>query len=104
MAQTVALETLTADDFAPHADAVFMLRTDAGDELPLTLVEIRKLGRPGAMGKGRQPFALEFDGPPDIPLPQRIYPLTHPEMGTLEIFLVPVGANAERRLYEAIFA
>jgi hypothetical protein len=105
MAQTVALETVTADDFAPYTGSVFTLCMDEGSELPLTLAEVRHLGRPGTIvGKGRAPFALEFDGPPDVPLPQCIYPLTHPVMGTLKIFLVPVGANADKRMYEAIFA
>ena len=104
MAQTIALETVTADDFTPHVGAVFTLHTGDGGELPFTLSDVRNLGLPGATGKGRLPFALEFDGPPEVPLPQHIYPLTHPEMGSLEIFLVPVGANADKRMYEAIFA
>jgi hypothetical protein len=104
MTQTVALEAVTADDFTPHVGAIFTLRTDDGGELSLTLAEVRRLGQSGVLGQGRSPFALEFDGPPDVPLSQRIYALTQPEMGTLEIFLVPVGANADKRMYEAIFA
>jgi hypothetical protein len=48
---------------------------------------------------GRVPFSLEFQGGPNPPLPQRIYRVEHDELGSLEIFLVPIAADR----YEAVF-
>jgi hypothetical protein len=50
------------------------------------------------------PFALEFSGPTEPALDQRIYRLGHPALGELEIFLVPIGIEpAGGRRYEAVF-
>jgi hypothetical protein len=34
---------------------------------------------------------------------QRIYPLDHETLGSLELFLVPIGPDERGLLYEAIF-
>jgi len=36
-------------------------------------------------------------------LPQAIYPLANPALGTLEIFLVPLGPQGDANSYEAVF-
>jgi len=36
-------------------------------------------------------------------LPQRTYDLVHPELGTLQIFIVPLGPQGGEMRYEAIF-
>lgn len=98
----VALDRLTADDFAPVQDSTFTLHLADG-EVPLRLTEVRGLSEPN-LGTGRRAaFSLLFSGPPNVPLPQQIYTLTHPAMGTLEIFLVPIAADAAQRRYEAVF-
>lgn len=52
----------------------------------------------------RQPFSLVFRGPPEGVLPQGLYPLEHPELGALEIFLVPFSRADDGVRYEAVFA
>ena len=53
----------------------------------------------------RAPFALQFRTPAVMGyVPQRIYALTHSVLGTVEIFLVPLGADADGMRYEAVFA
>ena len=52
---------------------------------------------------GRQPFRLRFRGPRDPLLAQSIYRLMHAGLGALEIFIVPIGRDAESTTYEAIF-
>ena len=69
--------------------------------IPLKLVQISSLGNSGAM-RG-EAYSLEFLGPRLPILPQRIYGLRNENMGELEIFLVPIGANQEGVRYEAIF-
>ena len=74
-------------------------------DVNLIEVEVRKL--PAAAGqppRSREPFSLLFRGPLDVVLPQRIYPLEHPDMGRFELFLVPIGPDAEGMRYEAVFS
>jgi hypothetical protein len=52
---------------------------------------------------GRQPFDLTFRGPREPLLPQAIHRLEHAALGPLEIFIVPIGQDADSTLYEAVF-
>jgi hypothetical protein len=90
---------LTVDSFLPAVGRPFAV----GDGLELELVEARALTAQAPDGF-RTPFRLEFRGPAEPVLEQRIHRLEHESLGTLEIFLVPVGANATGTTYEAIFA
>jgi len=49
------------------------------------------------------PFSLVLRGPVTPVLPQAIYPLRHPRLGLIELFLVPVGQDAQATRYEALF-
>jgi hypothetical protein len=51
----------------------------------------------------REPFSLLFEGPNASVLQQGTYLLAHAELGEQPLFLVPVGRNAERTTYQAIF-
>ena len=99
--ETVPLSAVSLETFSPHVNTAFTLHWE-GEECPLTLTEAS--GVRGGNPAKRQPFSLLFSGTPGRVFPQQIYPLTHPEMGRLEIFLVPVGASPEGTQYEAIFA
>ena len=52
----------------------------------------------------RRQFSLLFRGPVDPFLSQGTYRLDHAELGALDIFLVPIGPDAEGMRYEAVFA
>lgn len=94
------LASLTREDFASRIGEVFALRGEDG-ELSLRLTEAKPLA--ARAGAGREPFALLFQGPVAPRLAQGIQPLEHPQLGRLEIFLVPVGADEEGARYEAVF-
>jgi hypothetical protein len=100
------LDRLTATSFAPVVGDTFTLDAD-GTRLELELLEAR-LHDPEGPAEGesgaRAPFTLEFRGPVDPVLPQRIYGLEHPSFGTLEIFIVPVGRDDDGTAYEAVFS
>jgi len=102
MEETVSLSTLTADDFDPLVESSFTLHDGSGVELPLTLASVRRANS-NAARVNRAPFVLLFNSPPGRVLPQRIYAISHAKMGTLEIFIVPVGADADHVEYEAVF-
>ena len=50
-----------------------------------------------------EPFSLVLRGPRTPLLPQATYALRHPHLGKIELFLVPVGQDAEATRYEALF-
>jgi hypothetical protein len=102
------LETFTRESFASRLNEHFRLELDAARILDLELVELTSLGaqsaappRPGVAP--RAPFSVVFRGPRDPVLPQRIYRLQHAEIGTFELFLVPIGRDASGTRYEAVF-
>ena len=49
------------------------------------------------------PFSLVLRGPRAPLLPQATYALVHPRLGTIEVFLVPIGQDALCTRYEATF-
>ncbi|HRC84218.1 MAG TPA: hypothetical protein PK413_01260 [Thermoanaerobaculia bacterium] len=96
------LETLTREQFAPHLAQTFRLELQ-GHTLELQLAEVNALADHSGGRASRQPFSLVFVGSRNQVLPQRIYPLDHPDLGRLEIFLVPIGPDARGMRYEAVF-
>ena len=93
------LRTLTAADFEPQRGMNFML-TAPDRELALELIEVRRLGQ--AMRAGGA-FSLLFATPPGAIMPQGIYPVAHPTLGRLELFVVPLGPRNGAIEYEVIF-
>ena len=92
------------ETFSPFLDTDFRL-TDptTGDPLVLRLTAVVAGGRqPGAPRV--EPFTLTFSGPPAPILQQRTYGLVHDALGSLDIFLVPIGYDASGSVrYEAVF-
>ena len=97
MSKSVA--NLTADDFEPHNGESFQLKTAAG-ALELKLVEVRRLGQ--ALREGGA-FSLTFVSAPGPFVPQSTYPLAHPALGTIELFVVSLGPKDGSNRYEVIF-
>jgi hypothetical protein len=92
---------LNADSFERHGGSEFAVRL-AGKRLPSIRLAAIVRGEPQAGAPRAEPFTLEFVGP-EPALGQRIYELDHPELGPLEIFLVPIGVEEEGVRYEAVF-
>jgi hypothetical protein len=97
------IATLTVDNFDPHVQDEFQVASPTGEiALSLKLVEVRRLGP--APRTGGQAFSLLFLSPPGPFHPQAIYPLTHSTLGTLDLFLVPIGPKGGSNSYEAVFS
>jgi hypothetical protein len=93
------IAALTAADFEPRINDDFRIAMPDG-AVALKLVEVRAFANALRQGGG---FSLTFRTPPGPFLAQSIYPLDHPALGTLEIFLVPLGPKDGGNSYEAIF-
>ncbi len=100
------LEQLTLATFAPHVDTVFTVKAD-DQTVALTLVlaaPLKPVAAPPGVDVRAEPFELHFQEPV-WSLGQGIHDLEHPTLGTLPIFIVPIGPNTDRTgfLYQAIF-
>lgn len=98
---------LTYDDFSGLVGDRFDATTTGGDAVGLELVEATQGNRTGGRGpdgQERLQFSLVFRGPHASFLAQGTYVLSHRALGDLELFLVPIGADAEGLRYEAAFA
>lgn len=96
------MEPLSLPSFAPLVGTTFTLH-DGEAGVALELVAADALG-PAPVAGGRTPFALEFAGPADPAYAQATVPLSHPVLGRLEIFLVPIARDAQATRYQAIFS
>jgi Domain of unknown function (DUF6916) len=99
MTGTADLAALRIDDFTAHVDAAFDMQA-GGEVVPLKLVKADPAGDSGRAGGA---FSLIFIAPKGPWLPQAIYPVAHPALGVMEIFLVPVGPMQGGNGYQAIF-
>ena len=97
------LEDLTEASFQPHRGSRFHVPLEGGPGLELELAEVALYPRDTMAAPRRAPFSLLFRGPAQAFLPQRIYRLQHPEMGELDLFLVPIRRDGDTLVYEAVF-
>jgi uncharacterized protein DUF6916 len=94
------LENFHQDTFAAHLNGKFKIELDAATQLELELIRITQ---PSLIPQGTECFSLVFRGPLLPAIPQRTYPVQHPELGSFQLFLVPVGIETEGRIYESVF-
>ncbi len=95
---------MTYDDFAAHVGETFEVTQGRGLSVVLIDASVTtEAGGPGPEGQERLQFSLVFRGPAPA-LPQASYALAHEALGELELFLVPIGADADGVRYEAAFA
>src|SRR3954468_17289260 len=76
---SLSLENVTADTFAPFVGHVFEAIDGAGDVHPLTLEACEPGPASPRPREIRQPFSLTFLGTTDDVLPQRIYTVGNAE-------------------------
>ena len=97
------MERLSAESFSPHVGSAFDVQLDGARTLPLELVEVTALGNSPPGAGSRSPFSILFRSASNVVLPQAIYHLEHPALGSLELFLVTIGPDASGMRYEAVF-
>jgi len=103
---TVSLEQLNFESFAGLSKTSWRVWIDAQDSVNLELSEItppRIVSSGSAGGLKYENFALEFLGPADRLLPQRMYWFESAAIGRFELFIVPVGRDQNGTRYQATF-
>jgi hypothetical protein len=96
-----------ASTFSTHLNTEFSIVQAA---MPLVHVELLEVAEKGS-SHGPQPwatplqerFSLVFRGPRGTPLQQGTYQLEHTQLGTFDLFLVPVARDHDGVYYEAVF-
>lgn len=99
---TVDLASVTKETFDPHTGSRFTMHVGAEQSLQVELLETEAIRSPP--NAKRPSFVLRFRSKERSHVPQQIYTLDHDQLGTLEIFLVPLGPDAVGMIYEAIFS
>lgn len=96
-------DLLTIEMFTELEDREFIVDVDDTHSVGMELIEINDLSeRSGSSGE-RIPFSLVFRGPDDPTYPQQIYRFENEELGTHDIFIVPIGSDRDGIRYEAVF-
>lgn len=101
----------TVENFTGLVDTLFTVELNDAGMVEIALVEVRNHSRPatdttlpdGSPAVKRTPFSLTFIGPKTPLLPQRLYPVTHPEIGRHDLFLKPFFENTRAIYYEIVF-
>lgn len=93
------LDRLTPADFAPLVGATLSAGPPA-----LELLEVKAVRDvPAPPGVRAEPFTLLLLARVPGYVPQGVYPLEHPGLGRLDVFLVPVGRSPDGAILEAVF-
>jgi hypothetical protein len=96
------LAAVTPATFEAHLETVFEIEDGADGPLALSLASVTRFPeRPGSVRT--EPFALLFVGPGAPRLTQGIHRLVHPDLGSMDVFLVPIGPQGSGLAYEAVF-
>lgn len=91
----------TKDDFTKHLRSNFrVLDKTSPNVIEVELVEVKA----GRSSDRHEQFSILFHGPVEPQLSQQVYAVEHAELGTFELFLVPVGADDKSVSYEAVFS
>jgi hypothetical protein len=100
------LEQMTCSVFSECVGSKFRIHPGSAEPLEVELIEAHQLPSKSVGGgpqRMREPFSLVFRGPKDRLLPQKIYKIEQEKLGTLELFLVPIGPDQEGQRFEAVF-
>ena len=100
--KAVSLNDLTLTKFSGLLNGSFCVRPDPSTRVRLKLIAATPKGSSADAGTPES-FSLVFMGPLDRCLPQQMYSFEHDQLGTFDLFIVPIGRDAEGFQYEAIF-
>ncbi len=97
---SVSVGGICREDFLPHLKSAFQLDASTRG----TLIEVgapQKLVSPTAEFTS---FSLLFAAPATFVPDSRIYQLTHRQLGSMELFLSPVGRSTQQMHLEAVIS
>jgi hypothetical protein len=96
---STSLDKLNAKIFSEQLHTQFKIHLGGADPMTLELVEVKESDPSPQI----ELFSLHFRGPSTPRLAQQIHRLEHDTLGTFEIFLTAIGADAQGIVYESVF-
>jgi hypothetical protein len=96
------MQLLSYETFAGHVRETFSLSVGE-TSVDITLVEAQRKRVRVVAGIRAEPFTLYFKSQSHVLLPQKLYPLSNPGLGKMNIFIVPVAREKDGVIYEAVF-
>ena len=94
----------TVNDFSSLVGKRFSMRTEDGIPSQVKLIEANSPKTRQALRFRREHFSIVFDVPDSIKLDHGLYRVSHPQIGTMDLFMVPVDQPERHNRLEAIFA
>jgi hypothetical protein len=99
----LALQLLTASDFHSQVGKDFFIHFSGEVTIQAQLERVSEL--PPYADLERKPFSILLQtAQKDRHYQQSIYTIDQPALGSMQIFLVPVGYNEKGVQYEAVFS
>lgn len=92
-------EHLTVADFSKNLNTKFKVFYSEEKVFEAKLVEVLELKNNETL----ETFSVVWLLPADFGFEQRVFKIEHSELGTMELFIVPVGQNESGIRYEAVF-
>jgi len=90
---------LTKADFDPHLNTTFNIHAASGETIEAELVEIEV-----RQSEQMESLSVIFRGPKESVLPQETHEVSHPQMGEINLFLVPIMYEKQDGIYyESVF-
>jgi hypothetical protein len=102
------LDQLSFEQLRRLLKTKFRVDSDSPQPVELELTEATQFrkNRSAATSANHQNyehFSLLFAGPADRPLEQKTHSFTHDQLGTFQLFIVPVRLEQGKLYYEAVF-
>jgi hypothetical protein len=97
----MAERQLTIDLFSDKVGQIWTVDEPQAPPIELTLIEVEPLRNYAKLK--REPFSLIFTTRGNFVLPQRIYGLRHSTLGSMDLFIVPVGRIDDVTTYQSLF-
>jgi hypothetical protein len=98
-------KTPTSQDFANCKDELFKaFAPESTDHVELRLTDVNTISSELANAQQKVSYSLLFEGPQSPFLAQGLYQLDNQSLGSMEIFLVPIGQKSSGAYcYQAVF-
>jgi hypothetical protein len=94
---------MSRESFLPHLGSEFDIESDPGTVTIGRLIDVSPATRLTAPHASFTSFSLTFAVPRAFPAESRVHVVRHPELGTMDLFLSPVGRPAREVHLEAVF-
>jgi hypothetical protein len=93
------VEQLTKTVFSENLNTKFRIYPEASEALETELIELHEVD----ISPRQEQFSVTFRGPLNIVLSQGLYRMEHDQMGTFDLFIVPLRQDQDGVYYEAVF-